>query len=201
MEENKQHELEQEENKQEEKNEVKTFSKEEVDKMLQVESDKRVTQALEKSKAKWEEEYKTKLESEKSEAEKLAAMTSEERFKSELEKERQQFLEERKQFNRERLENQAIKELASSNLPVEFSNYVMAETAENVSNNIKSFKTEWENALAKAVEDKLKGSTPSSSNKKQTVLNVTKEDFKKMNYHQKLEIQKSDPELYQQLRG
>ena len=177
--------------------EVKTFSQEEVDKLLQQESDRRVSKALETSKAKWEEEYKSKLENERDQAGKLATMTQEERFKAEIEQQRKELEDERKQMNRERLEHQAIKELASSSLPVNFSNYVMADTAEEVSTNIKSFQKEWSAALEKAVEERLAGSTPKSSNKQNG--NITKEQFSKLDYHARAKLMNDDPELVKQL--
>ena len=177
--------------------EAKTFSQEEVDKLLQQESDRRVSKALETSKAKWEEEYKSKLETEKSEAERLATMTQEERFKAEIEQQRKEIEDERKQIVRERLEHQAIKELASSSLPVNFSNYVMADTADEVSTNIKSFQKEWSAALEKAVEERLAGSTPKSSNKQNGT--ITKEQFSKMDYHARAKLMNDDPEMVKQL--
>lgn len=175
--------------------ETETFTKEQVDKMLQQESDRRVNQA----RAKFEKEFEEKLATEKSEAEKLANMTQEERFKSEIEKERLQFQEERKQFNRERLEHQAIKEMAASSLPVEFSSYLMsnADTAEEVSENIKSFTKTWTSAIEKAVEERLKGSTPKGSNKQAG--SMTKEQFNKLPAGERNKMYHDNPEFVKEL--
>jgi len=172
----------------------KTFTQEEVDLMLQKEGDRRVSSAKEK----FEQEFKQKLETERSEAEKLARMNEEERMKLELDKQKQAFEEEKKQFLLERMELETTKELAKLNLPTSFAKWLLAEKSETVAQNIKDFKSEWETAIQKEVEAKLQGTTPKVSTKVEGVA-VTKEQFKSMNYKQRMEIFEKDPNLYQQL--
>ncbi|MCH4825781.1 DUF4355 domain-containing protein [Planococcus halocryophilus] len=184
---------------------VKTFSEEEVEKLIQAETDRKVSKALETAKSKWQEDFKTQLETEKSEAEKLAKMTEGERFQAELNRQKEEFENERKSFLKEKLENQTIKELSNQNLPIEFANFVNGETAEEVHQNITTFKAEWDKAftiaLEKAVNERVQGKTPQSSNKQSSLLNVTKDEFRQMNYSQKLNVKETDPELYAQLKG
>ncbi|WP_315114536.1 DUF4355 domain-containing protein [uncultured Clostridium sp.] len=135
----------------------KTFTQEELDKIIE----KRLTRALQKA------------EDEKVEAERLAKMSAEERTKAEFEKEKQKFEEERKQYQREKLELQVIKELGTKNLPVEFSKYLLGNDAETCINNIKEFEVQWQNAIKKAVNDKLKGNTPKAGNVGKTINNNT----------------------------
>lgn len=178
---------------------TKTYTEEEHKAKLQSETDKRVSQALETSKAKWEEEYKAKLEAEKSEAEKLGAMTAEERNKAELEAQKSEFEKERQLFLKEKLELQTVKELSAEGLPTNFSAYVMAETAEDTSKNIKAFKDEWQRAIQSAVDDKLTGRTPKASNVSGAT--ITKEEFKSMGYKDRAKLIEENPELYEELKG
>lgn len=124
--------------------EQKTFTQEELDKIIE----KRLSRALKKA------------DEERQEAEKLAKMSAEERANAEFEKEKQKFNEERKQYQREKLELQVIKELSNKNLPTDFGKYLIGENAESCMENIKTFEVEWQQAIEKAVNEKLKGNTP-----------------------------------------
>lgn len=179
--------------------EVKTYTEEEVQTMLQKETDRKTTKALETAKSKWEAEYQAKLETEKSEAEKLAKMSEAERFNAELAKQKDAFESERAQFNREKLELQTVKELAAEGLPTEFSSYVLADSAETIKENIKTFKTKWQAGIEKAVDERLQGRTPKTANKPNGEV-ITKEQFSKMGYNERLNLFNSNPDLYEQLQ-
>ena len=179
--------------------EVKTYTEEEVQAMLQKETDRKTTKALETAKSKWEAEYQAKLETEKSEAEKLAKMSEAERFEAELLKQKDAFESERAQFNREKLELQTVKELAAEGLPTEFSSYVLADSAETIKENIKTFKTKWQAEIEKAVDERLQGRTPKTANKPNGEV-ITKEQFSKMGYNERLNLFNSNPDLYEQLQ-
>jgi Domain of unknown function (DUF4355) len=170
-----------------------------TEKELQSEIDKAVTKALKTRDTKWEEKLQQRIEQERNEAEQLAKMSEEERLKVQFDAERKQFEEERKQFLRERLELETVKQLQTEGLPTNFSGFVIGDTAEVTNQNIKSFKDAWISAIEKAVDERLKGSTPNSSNGK--VSAVTPEEFKKMGYHQRVELQAKNPELYAQLNN
>lgn len=174
----------------------KTFTEEEVQKMLQSEADKRVSQALEKSKAKWESEYQAKLEAEKSQAEKLAQLTEAERYEAKLKEEREQFESERKAFEKEKMQNVTIKELSSRSLPVEFAEYLVADNAETVKANIETFNAKWTDAITKAVDDRLKGHTPKASNTLQTTM--TKKEFHNLPSKERMKLYTENPEMYKE---
>lgn len=180
--------------------EEEKFTKEEVDKLIQSSTDKRVSEALNTAKGKWEQEYQQKLEAEKSQAEKLAKMSESERMQLEFDKEKQTFEEERKQFLREKLELQTVKELSSLGLPTDFSGYVMADTADEIKENIHVFQSQWQSAIAKAVDEKLQGKTPNIANKSNSIT-VTKEEFDKMTYQEKMEIYSADRDAYNKLKN
>lgn len=179
--------------------EIKTYTEEEVQAMLQKETDRKTTKALETARSKWEAEYQAKLEAEKSEAEKLAKMSEAERFESELSKQKEAFETERAQFNREKLELQTVKELSAEGLPTSFSSYVLADSAEQIKDNIKNFKSMWQTEIEKAVNERLQGRTPKTANKPNGDT-ITKEQFDKMGYAERLNLFNTDPDLYEQLQ-
>lgn len=175
-----------------------TYTQEELDAKLQAESDKRVSQALKTAQEKWEKEFKEKLEAEKSEAEKLAKMSEADRLKAEFDKQKQAFEEERKQFQKQQLEMQTVKELSAIGLPVEFTQFVMADNADTIKTNIDLFKTHYDQSLEKAVNERLQGTTPKGG----TVPNsggITKEQFAKMSIIEKSKLMNENPELVNEL--
>lgn len=140
--------------------ETKTYSKEEVDKLLQSETDKRVTEALKTSRAKWEAEYQSKLEKEKEEVERLSKLSAKEK-EEELRKQKELELQEKenKLMYRE-LQLDTIGILSEAELPVGFADFLIKDNAETTKANIDKFKTEWQKAIEKAVDEKLKGKSP-----------------------------------------
>lgn len=140
----------------------KTFTQEDIDKII--------TKRLERE--------RQKLELEKQEAEKLAKMSEAERQQALFDKEKAKFEEERKQYQREKMELEVIKQMSSKNLPTEFANYLVADSAEDALNNIKNFETQWQQAIEKAVNEKLKGNTPKAGSENTKAYSM--EDLKNM---------------------
>lgn len=140
--------------------EVKTYTQEELDALLQQESDKRVTSAIKKKQQEWEEEFKIKLETEKQEAEKLAKLSESGRAQALLDKQQMEFETERAKFQREKIELEVTKQLAEKELPIRFAKLLVTDDAETSLENINTFEKDWQDALKKAVDEKLKGSSP-----------------------------------------
>lgn len=138
----------------------KTYTQEELDKLLQSETDKRVTEALKTSRAKWEEEYKEKLEKEKKEAERLANLSAAEKEKELLKQQQEQLEEKEKAIRLRELQLDTINVLAEEKLPVGFAEFLIKNDAETTNKNIKKFKEEWQKALSQAVDEKIKGTSP-----------------------------------------
>lgn len=185
------------ENVEQEKEEVvKTYSEEEVAKLVQSEADKRVNQALEKKQAEWQEQYKATLEEEK----RKAAMTEEERWKEEFNKQKAEFEKERSEFTKAQLKASTLETLAKEALPASMVEFVIAEDAETTQARIELFKEAWTDALAKEVNERLKGNTPKVSNT--DVLGaseITKEQFRKMGYKDRIKLQEENPTLFKML--
>lgn len=140
----------------------KTYTQEELDKMLQTEADKRVTEALKTSRAKWEAEYKEKLEKEKKEAERLANLSVAEKEKELLKQQQEQLEEKEKAIQLRELQLDTINVLVEEKLPVGFAEFLIKNDADTTNKNIKKFKEEWQKALAQAVDEKIKGTSPKS---------------------------------------
>ena len=170
-------------------NETKTYTQEEVDKLLQAEADRRVTSALKKQKAEFERE---KLESEK-----LRDMDEAQRKEYEYEKKVAELEAREKEFNIAQNKLEASKIMAEHGLPISFVDYIVAEDAETMMQNITTFETQWKAAIADEVQQRMASPAPRGSNGTQTGL--TKEGFKKMTLAQQAELYRTNPELYKMM--
>ena len=146
--------------------ELKTYTQDEVDKLLQSEADRRVTEALKTARAKWEKEFREKLEKEKKEAERLSKLSAEEREKELLKQKEEELAQKEKAIRMKELHLDTIEVLAEENLPVGFAEFLIQNDAETTNENIKKFKKEWQEALSKAVDERIKGKSPRLSETK-----------------------------------
>lgn len=134
---------------------------EELKAMLQKEADKRVSSARKK----FETEYNERLEKEKSEAARLAKLTKAEKEAEEFKRQKEEFEAQKAEFNKAQLLNQTMVNLQQENLPVNFAEYLMAESAEKINENIKIFKQAWQEAIQKEVDNRLTTKTPKMGTK------------------------------------
>ena len=123
--------------------EEKTFTQAELDKILN------------KKFAQWQK----KTEEAKAEAERKAKLTEAEK----LAEERKEFEAMKKQFEYEQRVNSTSKVLASNNLPIEFADFLIAENDEATTQRVDLFKNAFNEALEKALNERLKGNTPKTS--------------------------------------
>ena len=166
----------------------------EVDATVEVKEEKTFTQAdldkiLNKKFAQWQK----KTEEAKAEAERKAKLTEAEK----LAEERKEFEAIKKQFEYEQRVNSTSKVLASNNLPIEFADFLIAESDEATTQRVDLFKNAFNDALEKAITERLKGKTPKTSTSKS--LGITKEEFKKMNMIQRQKLYVENRELYNEL--
>ena len=157
--------------------EVKTFTQEELDKILN------------KKFAQWQK----KTEEAKAEAERKAKLTEAEK----LAEERKEFEAMKKQFEYEQRVNSTSKVLASNNLPIEFADFLIAENDEATTQRIDLFKNAFNEALEKALNERLRGNVPKVSTGK--ALEISKEEFKKMSLAKQAELKLTKPNLYKEL--
>lgn len=119
-----------------------------------------IKKRLAKEKGKYEQELREQLQREQDEAARLAKMSASEREKEKFRLEREKFEQEKQQFAKERLLMETNKQLLERNLPTDFAEYLISDSAETTLENINSFETKWTAALSSAVNNKIVGSSP-----------------------------------------
>lgn len=140
----------------ENKNNYEELSK--TDKELQSYVDRKVSEALKTAKTKWQDD----LEAEKTEAEKLAKMKSDEKLQYQLEKEKSEKDNALAELNAYKLKEEAIKVASEKGLDVSLLNLInfKTTTAEELNTNIDNMSNVFNKAVEKAVNEKLKEDTP-----------------------------------------
>ena len=152
----------------------KTYTESEVQALLQREGDRRVTNALKKQ----QKEFETK----QAEAEKLRAMDENQRKEYEYTQKLQELEKREREFTVAQNKLEATKVLANRELPIEFVDYIVAEDADTMMENINTFEKMFKSAVQDAVAKKISSPSPKSGSVKQT--GMTREDFKKLNVAQ-----------------
>lgn len=177
------------EGQQEQNNEPKTYSQEEFDKALQSEVDRRVTQAMEKANRKADARVK--------EAEKLAKMNEQQRYEYELESREKAIAEKEKQLALAENKATAASILADKGISAKLVDFVVAEDADTMANNIQLLDQEFKASVKAEVEKRLATTTPKKNLPPDTV--ITKESFSKMKLTEQAQLFQTNPELYRQL--
>ena len=118
---------------------------------------------LEDAKAKWEKDLVERLEKERKEQQRLSTLSDEEKKQAMMEARESELAEKERQLLMRSLELDTIKILDEEKLPVKFAKFLIGEDSESTLENIKTFKTEWRNALNAAVDKRLGGRTPTAS--------------------------------------
>jgi hypothetical protein len=179
--------------------EEKTFTQDELNKIV-AERVAKERKKLEIEKLKQQEIQEKLIEEE---SEKLAKMTEAEKAKAKAERERKRFEEkvaryeaEMKAFEQEKIKNQTMKLLGEKGLPIELSQFINSNTADEIMENVEVFEKCWSEAIEKSVTERLRGTAPKT---KATVGGITKEEFKKMSLSQQAEIARKNKDLYLEL--
>lgn len=181
-------------------NEEKTFTQAELDAII----NKRLAKKTKEIEAAKQKEMDSRLKAELEEASKLEKMSEAERVKAKAEKEakifaqeRAKFDEEMKAFNQEKILTTTMKTLSEKGLPVEFASFIKADNADDVMENIVNFEKGFNDAVSKAVSERLKGNAPKTAT---TKTSVTKEEFNKMNYNERMSLYSANKDLYNKLK-
>ena len=140
--------------------EVLKMTKEEYDKTLKSETDRRVEEAVKTHRAKWEKEYKKKVEEERRDAERLAQLSAEEREKEMLGRQKEELTSKEKLLRQRELKLTAIDILSDEKLPVSFADQLLGEDADETYGRIQKFKQAWHDAVEEEVNKRLKGKIP-----------------------------------------
>ena len=167
----------------------KTYTESEVQALLQREADRRVSNALKKQM----KEFETR----QAEADRLREMDANQRKEYEYSQKIQQLEQREKEFAIAQNKLEATKVLSNRGLPIDFVDYIVAEDADTMMENIGVFERAFKSAVADAVAEKIASPVPKGGAVKQS--GMTKEDFRKLTVAQQSELYRNNPELYRQM--
>lgn len=111
-------------------------------------------------KAKWEKEYQKKAAKAKKEAERLSKLSEDERAKEEMAATKKDLDAKEKELNRKEIKLEMVKVLSDRGIPVQFMDYLIADTSESTMERIKTFDKEFKKAVENGVNERLKGKAP-----------------------------------------
>lgn len=184
-------ELENTENKQEQvtepETEKKTYTEEEMQSLI----DKRVTQALATQQRKNDAKIR--------EAEKLAKMDADERYKYELEQREAAIAQKEKELAMAENKNEASKILAEKGLSLTLVDFVVDESADVMADRIKLLDRAFKASVKAEVEKRL-GSNGATRTAPADMNALTKEQFAKLSLSDKQKLYETDRELYDSLK-
>lgn len=169
--------------------EVKTYTQEEFDKALQSEVDRRITQAMEKANRKADARVK--------EAEKLAKMNEQQRYEYELESREKAIAEKEKQLALAENKATAASILSDMGISAKLVDFVVAEDADTMNENITLLEKEFKASVKAEVEKRLATTTPKKNLPPDST--ITKDIFSKMKLTEQAALYQQNPELYKQL--
>ena len=172
-----------------------TYTKEEVEELLRQEADRRVNEAMRR--AKRQKEAAIKEVEKRKEAEKLAAMSAEQKAQYELEQRERELAEREERLAVAENTAEAVKVLTSKGMSAGLVDLVVASDAmmERISLLDKEFKA----SVKAEVEKRLAGTTPRRNLPPDQT--IDKAAFRGMSLMQQQEIYRNNPELYKQLTG
>lgn len=127
------------------------------DKKYEAEFNKRLSKALETEKGKWETDYQAKVEEAKTEAEKLAKMTADQKAKYAEEKRIAELEKREKDITTRELRATAKETLAEKNLPKELIDILNYTDAEACNKSIEAVEKAFQTAVERAINEKIRG--------------------------------------------
>lgn len=130
------------------------------DKAHQAEFDRRLSKALETARTKWAEESEARIAEAKTEAEKLAKMTLEQKAAHEREKQEKALADREAALTLRELKAEAAATLAEKELPMELLAAVNLTNAEACKASIEAVEAAFRAAVQTGVEGRLKSTTP-----------------------------------------
>lgn len=163
----------------------KTFTKAEVDAMLQREADKRVSEALKRQELKTSAKIK--------EAEKLAQMNESQKYEYELDRREQAIASKERELSLSENKNEASKILSEKGISLSLVNFVVAEDAETMNQNINLLEKAFKQSVKAEVEKRLSTNTPKRNLAADE--GMTKEAFKKLSLKEQQDAIESNPEM------
>lgn len=126
----------------------------------QSEFDRRVRQAINTALTKQKDKYEALMDDKLSEADKLAKMTKEEKQEYMTRKHEQELADRERDITKRELMAEAKNTLAEKKLPVSLADVLNYDDAESCNKSIEAVEKAFQEAVAVAVEEKLKGGAP-----------------------------------------
>lgn len=164
----------------------------------QAEFDRRLQKAVTTAVTKAQEKWKALTDDKLSETEKLAKMNKEEKTEYMQKKREKELSDREKAITRKELMAEAKNILAEKNLPAGLAAVLDYASADTCNSSIVAVEKAFKQAVEAAVKERLKGGAPI---KKAEDTAVTKEQFAKMGYEERLKLKTESPELYRTLGG
>lgn len=166
--------------------EVKTYTQEEVLALLQSETDKRVSQALKTQQKKYEKQLS------------LSKLDGDERAKAEKDNRIAELEEQLAQFQIEKNRSELKSVLSARGLSAEFADIIaINDDIEASQTNIDKLDKLFKAAVKAEIEKRLAGSSPKGNGS--ATGTITKDSIKKMSLAELQKLQKTNPELYNNL--
>lgn len=169
-----------------------TYTQSEVDRQIS----KAVENALEKNRAKWEKEKQEQIEKERNEAAEYAKLTQKEKEEADYKKRLEELEKRERELNNRQLASQIESDLRENNLPVAFTDSLLAiQDNEKIKEAISDIKKEFVDAINTQVKDALRQDTPKASHTKvEEPKNITNYSVSEL-----IKLKKENPELYNSL--
>jgi hypothetical protein len=137
-----------------------TFDELLKDKAFQSEFDKRITKALDTAKAKWDTAAQEQIAKAKTEAEKLAKLSADEKMKYEQEKREADLVKREAELTRRELRAAALETLSEKGLPHELVDVIAFTDAEGTKASIEGVEKVFRAAVETGVNQRLQGDLP-----------------------------------------
>lgn len=130
------------------------------DREYQADFDRRVAKALDTARAKWEAEATERIHRERTEAERMAKMTAEQKADHERQTREKALAEREAAITLREMRAQALEVLSERSLPKELSDVLNYENAETLTASIDAAERTYRAAVQAGVEERLKGKPP-----------------------------------------
>lgn len=165
----------------------------------QAEFDRRIQKAVTTAVTKAQEKWRVLTDDKVSEAEKLARMNKEEKTQYMQQKREKKLSDREKAVTRKELMAEAKNTLVEKKLPAGLSEILDYTDADSCNKSIIAVEKAFQQAVETAVNERLKGGTPPTNASNDVT--VTREQFNKMGYAERLKLKTESPELYKTLGG
>lgn len=165
----------------------------------QAEFDRRVQKAIDTALTNAQEKWNALTDDKLSEAEKLAKMTKEEKADYLQKKREKELADKEAAITKRELMAEAKNSLLEKKLPAGLAEILNYTDADSCNKSIAAVEKAFNEAVEAGVQEKLKGGTPPT--KPQGNAGITKEEYSKMGYSDRLKLKTENPELFRQLSG